>query len=145
MTIWMDKINYHMDYNLMSDFSYYCNIGIYAWYVVLKVNCFIFWISHSLHVSYRYKHGSVYMLPCKNQTHFLVYSWNLIRLKYNCNDNFHLYELNKTMNIRHVLEHPYPYFPWNWGSVSATISNVILSVDDDDDWCFTATFVHMVG
>ena len=38
MTMWMDKINDHIDYNSMGD-SYYCNIGIYVWYRVLKVNC----------------------------------------------------------------------------------------------------------
>jgi len=37
MTMWMDLINDHIDYNSMSD-SYYCNIGIYAWYRVLNVN-----------------------------------------------------------------------------------------------------------
>jgi len=40
MTMWMDKINDHIYYNSMGD-SYYCNIGIYAWYLVLKVNCFM--------------------------------------------------------------------------------------------------------
>ena len=30
MTMWMDKINDHIDYNSMGD-SYYCNIGILYW------------------------------------------------------------------------------------------------------------------
>jgi len=32
MTMWMDLINDHTDYNSMGD-SYCCNIGIYAWYI----------------------------------------------------------------------------------------------------------------
>jgi len=31
----MDKTGDPIDYNSMGD-SYYCNIGIYAWYLVLK-------------------------------------------------------------------------------------------------------------
>ena len=41
MMMWMDKIHDHIDYTLMGD-SYYCNIGVYAWYLLLKVNGFIF-------------------------------------------------------------------------------------------------------
>ena len=35
MTMWMDLINDHIDYNSMGD-SYYCNIGIYAWTVLFS-------------------------------------------------------------------------------------------------------------
>ena len=31
MTIWMDLINVHIDYNSMGD-SYYCNFGVHAWF-----------------------------------------------------------------------------------------------------------------
>ena len=49
MTMWMDKIDDHIDYNSMGDYS---NIGIYVWYLVLQVNCFIFQISRSCNVYY---------------------------------------------------------------------------------------------
>ena len=35
MMMWMDTINDHKDYNSIGD-SYYRNIGIYEWYLVLK-------------------------------------------------------------------------------------------------------------
>ena len=46
MMIWICLINDHIDYNSMSD-SYYCNVSVDAWYLVLKVNELFYFLNQS--------------------------------------------------------------------------------------------------